>query len=70
METWRHSSKHDSRRTNTPRIALVVSRTAVIAGIDDRGPDSLGLTSALSALSPEGSEEKRLVDAILLAVRR
>ena len=34
----------------------------------DRGPDFLRLANALSALYPRGSEEKRLLDAMLLAV--
>jgi len=36
----------------------------------DRGPDFLRLANALSALYPTGSDEKRLVDAMLLAVPR
>ena len=36
----------------------------------DRGPDFLRLANALSALYPKGSEEKRLLDAMLLAVPR
>ena len=35
-----------------------------------RGPDFLRLANALSALYPKGSEEKRLLDAMLLAVPR
>jgi hypothetical protein len=35
-----------------------------------RGPDFLRLANALSALYPGGSEEKRLLDAMLLAVPR
>ena len=34
----------------------------------DRGPDFLRLANALSALYPSDSEEKRLLDAMLLAV--
>jgi len=34
----------------------------------DRGPDFLRLGNALSALYPRESEEKRLLDAMLLAV--
>ena len=33
-----------------------------------RGPEFLGLANALSALYPKGAEEKRLLDAMLLAV--
>jgi len=36
----------------------------------DRGPEFLRLANALSALYPRGSEEKRLLDAMLLAVPR
>jgi len=36
----------------------------------DRGPDFVRLANALSALYPTGSDEKRLIDAMLLAVPR
>ena len=36
----------------------------------DRGPDFLRLANALSALYPRGSQEKRLLDAMLLVVPR
>jgi putative DNA methylase len=36
----------------------------------ERGPEFLRLANALSALYPRDSEEKRLLDAMLLAVRR
>ena len=36
----------------------------------DRGPEFLRLANALSALYPKGAEEKRLLDAMLLAVPR
>ena len=36
----------------------------------DRGPDFLRLANSLSALYPRGSEEKRLLDGMLLAVPR
>ncbi|HOJ61929.1 MAG TPA: DUF1156 domain-containing protein, partial [bacterium] len=36
----------------------------------ERGPEFLRLANALSALYPTGSEEKRLLDAMLLAVPR
>jgi len=36
----------------------------------DRGPDFLRLANALSALYPRDSEEKRLLDAMLLAIPR
>jgi len=36
----------------------------------DRSPDFLRLANALSALYSKGSEEKRLLDAMLLATSR
>ena len=36
----------------------------------ERGPDFLRLANALSALYPKDAEEKRLLDAMLLAVPR
>lgn len=36
----------------------------------ERGPDFLRLANALSVLYPQGSDEKRLLDAMLLAVPR
>lgn len=44
-------------------------RTFIKAEVE-RGPDFLRLANALSALYPKGSEEKRLLDAMLLAVPR
>jgi len=43
---------------------------ALLRAEQDRGPDFLRLANALSALYPKGSEEKRLLDAMLLAVPR
>ena len=43
---------------------------ALIKAEQQRGPDFLRLANALSALYPSGSEEKRLLDAMLLAVPR
>lgn len=43
---------------------------ALVKAEQDRGPDFLRLANALSALYPKGSEEKRLLDAMLLAVPR
>lgn len=51
-----------SGRTNALR--------ALIRAEQERGPDFLRLANALSALYPRGSEEKRLLDAMLLAVPR
>jgi putative DNA methylase len=49
-----------SGRTNALRALLQAEQ--------DRGPDFLRLANALSALYPKQSEEKRLLDAMLLAV--
>jgi putative DNA methylase len=43
---------------------------ALLKSEQDRGPDFLRLANALSALYPKDSEEKRLLDAMLLAVPR
>ena len=43
---------------------------ALLAAEQDRGPDFLRLANALSALYPRDAEEKRLLDAMLLAVPR
>ena len=42
----------------------------LIGAEQDRSPDFLRLANALSALYPRGSQEKRLLDAMLLAVPR
>jgi hypothetical protein len=43
---------------------------ALIKAEQERSPDFLRLANALSALYPRDSEEKRLLDAMLLAVPR
>ena len=43
---------------------------ALIGAEQDRSPEFLRLANALSALYPRGSEEKRLLDAMLLAAPR
>jgi adenine-specific DNA methylase len=43
---------------------------ALLKTEQDRGPDFLRLANALSALYPKNSEEKRLLDAMLLAMPR
>jgi putative DNA methylase len=43
---------------------------ALLQAEQDRSPDFLRLANALSALYPKQSEEKRLLDAMLLAVPR
>jgi adenine-specific DNA methylase len=51
-----------SGRTNALR--------ALLKSEQDRGPDFLRLANSLSALYPKQSEEKRLLDAMLLAIPR
>jgi hypothetical protein len=43
---------------------------ALLKAEQERSPDFLRLANALSALYPKGCEEKRLLDAMLLAVPR
>ena len=43
---------------------------SLIRAEQDRGPDFLRLSNALSALYLRGSEEKRLLDGMLLAAPR
>lgn len=43
---------------------------ALLRAEQERGPDFLRLANALSALYPRGSDEKRLLDAMLLAAPR
>ena len=45
-----------------------IALQALIISEQERGPDFLRLANALSALYPRGSREKRLLDAMLLAV--
>ena len=40
---------------------------ALLKAEQDRGPDFLRLANSLSALYPKGSDEKRLLDAMILA---
>jgi len=43
---------------------------ALLTAEQERGPDFLRMANALSALYPSGCEKKRLLDAMLLAVRK
>jgi hypothetical protein len=51
-----------SGRTNALRALLKAEQ--------ERGPDFIRLANALSALYPKDSEEKRLLDAMLLVMPR
>lgn len=42
---------------------------ALLRAEQERGPDFVRLANALSALYPRGSDEKRLLDSMLLAAR-
>jgi hypothetical protein len=60
--------------TGTPHLGERARRIhrdpGVLAGESWMGPDVRQLASAFSALYPKDSEEKRLVDAMLLAMPR
>ena len=61
-------------RVHAAMLLQAGSRTnalrALLKAEQERGPDFLRLSNAFSALYPKGSEEKRLIDAMLLAVPR
>ena len=61
-------------RVHTGMLLQAGGRTnalrALVLAEQERGPDFLRLANALSALYPRGSNEKRLLDAMLLAVPR
>lgn len=58
-------------RVHTGMLLQAGGRTnalrALVRSERERGPDFLRLSNALSALYPRGSEEKRLLDGMLLA---
>ena len=68
----RHATTLD--RVHTAMLLQAGGRTNALRNLlkaeQDRGPDFLRLANALSALYPSPSEEKRLLDAMLLAVPR
>ena len=61
-------------RVHTGMLLQAGGRTNALRALaqaeQERGPDFLRLANALSALYPRGSDEKRLLDAMLLAVPR
>ena len=59
----RESYSSNSTSSNALQLALIKAE-------QDRGPDFLRLANALSSLYPQGCNEKRLLDAMLLAVPR
>ena len=71
-ETTREATTLD--RIHAGMLLQAAGRTealrTLIRAEQERGPDFLRLSNALSALYPKGSEEKRLLDGMLLAAPR
>jgi len=74
IERGQMVADREDRESFLARLLQAGGRTnalrALLEGEQQRGPDFLRLANALSALYPKDSEEKRLVDAMLLAVPR
>ena len=72
LETQRDATTLD--RVHAAMLLQGSGRTEALRNLlraeQDRGPDFLRLANSLSALYPRGSEEKRLLDGMLLAVPR
>ena len=72
LETTREPTTLD--RVHAGMLLQASGRTEALRSLiraeQDRGPDFLRLANALSALYPRGSEEKRLLDGMLLAAPR
>ena len=72
LETRREATTLD--RVHAAMLFQASGRTEALRNLiraeQDRGPDFLRLSNALSALYPRGSEEKRLLDGMLLAAPR
>jgi putative DNA methylase len=69
--------KHETTTLDRVHAAMLLQASgqtnalrALLKGEQDRGPDFLRLANALSALYPKISEEKRLLDAMLVAIPR
>ena len=71
-ETTREATTLD--RIHAGMLLQASGRTEALRSLirteQDRGPDFLRLANALSALYPRGSDEKRLLDGMLLAAPR
>jgi putative DNA methylase len=70
-------TRHEATTLDRVHAAMLLQSTgrtnalrALLKAEQDRSPDFLRLANALSALYPRESEEKRLLDAMLLAVPR
>ena len=72
LDTPREATTLD--RVHAAMLLQASGRTEALRNLlreeQDRGPDFLRLANALSALYPRGSEEKRLLDGMLLAAPR
>ena len=72
LEAQREATTLD--RVHAAMLFQASGRTEALRNLlrseQDRGPDFLRLANALSALYPRGSEEKRLLDGMLLAAPR
>jgi len=71
------SGRNEATTLDRVHAAMLLQRAGktqalrrLLAAEQERGPDFLRLANALSALYPSGSEEERLLDAMLLAVPR
>jgi putative DNA methylase len=69
--------RHEATTLDRVHMAMLLQASgqsnalrALLEAERERGPDFLRLANALSALYPKGSEEKRLLDAVLLAMPR
>jgi hypothetical protein len=77
-ETMERSSRkklaHSGDRIHAAMLLQASGQTnalrALLKAEQDRGPDFIRLANAFSALYPKQSEEKRLLDAMLLAMPR
>jgi putative DNA methylase len=70
-------TRHEATTLDRVHAAMLLQKSGranalrnLLKAEQDRGPDFLRLANALSALYPKDTEEKRLLDAMLLAVPR
>ena len=74
QEIGTHQGATTLDRVHAAMLLQASGRTEALRNLlreeQDRGPDFLRLANALSALYPRGSEEKRLLDGMLLAAPR
>ena len=70
LGSWGRPDLSDASGSKSRRLGMANALRALVAAEQQRGPDCLRLANALSALYPQDSEEKRLLNAMLLAVPR